>query len=419
MLASSIAMACSGSSARALCLLVAACGSREKPKAPPITTTFIEAEPDAAIDADVPDLPPLYAKLFDLSFSTTFDASVVEYFGKRGHSIERGSVFCSVMSVEHTDAGWSSIVECQGRPTERTNPAIREWMLSPGPWPDTTGVTFVGTPDGLFLEGEKVVPPKPEPFRSRTTTFAQYGDLWCLKGKEWVMCLREGEGLVGGARSASFDSEMPVEKHLFYNAWGDVPDDVRKLPPKLAIDLPPFYAKLFEEEARWVLPLEVTTDRKNRGEVVCWINGVRAIRGGYSSELACVQRPTDQTDRGSGHPLSMGLDVLPIHFMGGTLYGTRDGLWFADPGITNASKLDKKLRISPAVPARGKRVTKDGMFELAPHGDSWCMRWSRDNLQAWEAVCLKQGVGIVGGGGTSSSGESRFGVPPPAHAWSW
>ena len=422
-----------------------------------------------AEDAMVPALPALYARLFDRSAEWNFPAVMVDRQGDRDHAIDRGLVRCRVEQVARLVAvagAWRSSVSCVGLATEDTNPAVREYMMDPGPFPDVAGTTLIGTPEGLWTAdpagardlllsrarpraaqtarvepGADGAPPGRASYR-----MAAHGRAWCIRreasqggasprAENWTLCLQADLGIVGGARGvAERDPDRGNQRRIVQSSWGSVPDEVRLLPAALKPALPALYRPLFVDGSRWTMPLEDVrgdaggTIQVNHGQAVCWIDGARQIRGGYRAWLLCHQRATAQTDLRGGHPINLGFDVLDLHAgYRRALVATPGGLWDAPEDLEDARALDPASRLLGPAPgprrdehARATDISGEVTREVMPHHDAWCIRetWPDKDATGSQMLCLRAGVGVVGGAGSvsraSSSQRSRWGDLPPS-----
>jgi hypothetical protein len=123
----------------------------------------------------------------------------------------------------------------------------------------------------------------------------------------------------------------------------------------------------------------------------------------------------------------MGRDVLDLHAdHSRTFVATPEGLWEAPDDLEDARQLDPERRLAGRVPEprRGKYTRTTGgeaievTTELTPYQDAWCIRETWPYKAATESwtLCLRAGVGVVGGAGSvsdaTSSQRSRWGDTP-------
>lgn len=199
---------------------------------------------------------------------------------------------------------------------------------------------------------------------------------------------------------------------------GVAPDEAlgeaRELAAAVA-SLPQLYAPLFAGtspqfpgETMFEFPLEIRENAGvETGNARCYIRPA-VIPGGVLGSMICA-------------PFGMGGQVL-LFTLDTDLVATRAGLWFETEAIDDASKLDPKRMVLAANPKPKRTVLSDPQtrsrttLTATQHGETWCITAVRKN-RAY--LCLRAGVGIVGGGGSgpgmgSGTRLERWGVVPAA-----
>lgn len=176
--------------------------------------------------------------------------------------------------------------------------------------------------------------------------------------------------------------------------------------PVVDVELPALYARLFVAGEKTFAGELVTSHmeqsgrvtQKTPGEVTCTISDVTTIRGGKIAELACS-----------------GLEL--VDQISGTYVGTAQGLWKVDSSFENdIAKLDPDDALFGTFPAPANRQHKDDESRIdsgravivEANAGGWCVMvtsWGGDE-SGWQ-LCLEDGVGIVGGHGFFSGGQSR------------
>jgi hypothetical protein len=187
-------------------------------------------------------------------------------------------------------------------------------------------------------------------------------------------------------------------------------------PPRIgAPQLPAIYAKLFVGGTTWTFAATAEhgyddgngfQQEKQDGIVTCTITTVRKIRDGRVAELACGGGDDDVAD-------AIHLPDSP----NGTFVGTAKGLWRVDDTFhDDISTLDPEQMLIAATPVAYELETKDPGDDrfgrtrsvVAQPDGSWCINessWGGDE-GGW-SLCLRAGVGLVGGTSFFGGGSTR------------
>jgi len=169
-------------------------------------------------------------------------------------------------------------------------------------------------------------------------------------------------------------------------------------------ELPALFAQLFVDSEKTftgelVISHSEATGRvtdKTPGEVTCTISDVQTLAGGARCELACE-----------------GLEL--VDQINGTYVGSARGLWKVDASFdADVATLLPEDALFAAIPARAQSQTdgednRSGSAKIVEqHAGGWCAMvtsWGGDE-SGWQ-LCLEEGVGIIGGHGFFSGGQSR------------